>query len=151
MFGAPNAPDIPVNAMPAREWIRVPEVNRSAVLHHIAPALPGMQARRSEPTIDIASMAPRASKATVINTTKAVAFEVTHRGITENTIMPGKIETTMIHATAKANIAVARALPADWPDLPETAGQLVSFQASCGAARVASPAIELNGDPYMWP
>jgi 3-oxoacyl-[acyl-carrier protein] reductase len=95
-----------VATMPTDEWDRVMAVNLRAPFLCTRAVLPGMISRGSGRIINVASQLGQiggetmahysASKAGLIGFTKALAREVSHRGILVNAIAPGPIETEML-------------------------------------------------------
>ncbi|MHB1567653.1 MAG: SDR family NAD(P)-dependent oxidoreductase [Solirubrobacteraceae bacterium] len=92
--------------MPVSEWDRVIGVNLRGVFLCIHSVLPRMLERGSGKIINVASQLGQiggtemvhysASKAGVIGLTKALAREVSHRGVHVNAIAPGPILTEMM-------------------------------------------------------
>lgn len=92
--------------LPVADWDRVIAVNLRGTFLGIHYFLPGMLARRSGVIINIASQLGQiggvevahycASKAGIIGLTKALAREVSSRGVRVNAIAPGPILTDMM-------------------------------------------------------
>jgi 3-oxoacyl-[acyl-carrier protein] reductase len=98
--------EYPVAEMPVAEWDRVIAVNLRGPFLCTRAVLPGMLAQGQGRIINVASQLGQlggetmahysASKAGLIGFTKALAREVSHRGILVNAIAPGPIETAML-------------------------------------------------------
>jgi 3-oxoacyl-[acyl-carrier protein] reductase len=91
-----------------------------------------------------------ASKAGIIGFTKAVAKELSSRGITANAVAPGFIETDMTATLPeKAKEAMINQIPLGRSGRPEDVAAAVLFLASDSAAYITGQVIHVNGGMYM--
>jgi 3-oxoacyl-[acyl-carrier protein] reductase len=91
-----------------------------------------------------------ASKAGLIGFAKAVAREVSSRGITVNVIAPGMIDTEMTNAIAeKARIDLAAQIPLGRLGTVEDVAAAACFLASDEAAYITGQVLAVNGGMYM--
>ena len=91
-----------------------------------------------------------ASKAGLIGFVKAVAREVSSRGITVNVIAPGMIDTEMTKVIAeKARVDLAAQIPLGRLGTPDDVAAAVCFLASDEAAYITGHVLAVNGGMYM--
>jgi 3-oxoacyl-[acyl-carrier protein] reductase len=91
-----------------------------------------------------------ASKAGLIGFAKAVAREVSSRGITVNVIAPGMIDTEMTKVIAeKARVDLAAQIPLGRLGTVDDVAAAVCFLASDEAAYITGQVLAVNGGMYM--
>ncbi len=100
--------------------------------------------------IGVAVATYNASKAGLLGLTRALAMEVSPRGVTVNAICPGRIETAMTsEAVPETNAALlARTAVGRFGTTQEIA-DLVSFLASRKASFITGAAVDINGGLAM--
>jgi NAD(P)-dependent dehydrogenase (short-subunit alcohol dehydrogenase family) len=144
---------LPSVAMDWATWERTIAVNLGATWSTIHAALPGMLARRSGRIINISSVsgvtgtpehaAYSAAKAGVNGLTKALAAELTGKGILINAIAPGPMDTDMLAATGRFPKEVVATFPLKRVADPDEIALSVEFLAGPGgryyAGQVFSP------------
>lgn len=93
-----------------------------------------------------------AAKSAVLGFTKAMAREVSHMGITVNSVSPGLIDTEMLRSTvtsAGGIQAAAAAIPLGRIGTVEDVAAAVGFLASEGAGYITGSVIDVNGGYRM--
>jgi 3-oxoacyl-[acyl-carrier protein] reductase len=91
-----------------------------------------------------------AAKAGIIGFTRAVAREVSSRGITVNAVAPGFIQTDIIAGMSEQAVtAVMGQIPLGRIATPEEVAPLVGFLASDGAAYITGQCIHVDGGMVM--
>jgi 3-oxoacyl-[acyl-carrier protein] reductase len=142
------------------DWQQVLDVNLTAGFQLIRAALRGMMKKRWGRIIGISSIVGAtgnpgqanyaASKAGMIGMTKALAQEVSSRGITANCVAPGFIETDMTAGLPDARRdAVLTTIPAGVFGRPEDIASAVVFLASPEASYVTGQTLHINGGMAM--
>ena len=150
-------------AMDDELWHRTLAVNLTGPYHTMRAALPGMLERGRGRIINIASTAAKqgyaytaayvASKHGLLGLTRAVAAEMSGRGVTVNAICPGWLDTEMtvrsverIAAKTRRSTAEARAMLAAM----NTRGTLIDpLEVAALVARLASTAAaDINGQDF---
>ena len=142
------------------DWQQVLDVNLTAGFQLIRAALRGMMKKRWGRIIGVSSVVGAtgnpgqanyaASKAGMIGMTKALAQEVSSRGITANCVAPGFIETDMTaNLPAARRDAVLASIPAGVFGRPEDVASAVVFLASPEANYVTGQTLHINGGMAM--
>jgi len=93
-----------------------------------------------------------AAKAAVLGFTKAMAREVSHMGITVNSVSPGLIDTEMLRSTVSSSGALrdaAAAIPLGRIGTTEDVAAAVGFLASPEAGYITGSVIDVNGGYRM--
>jgi len=91
-----------------------------------------------------------ASKAGLIGFAKALAREVSSRGITVNVVAPGMIDTDMTRAvTAGAKVDWAEQIPLGRLGTVDDVAAAVCFLASDEASYITGHVLAVNGGMYM--
>jgi len=91
-----------------------------------------------------------AAKSGVHGFTKALAQEVSSKGITVNTVSPGYIETKVVNAIApEIRKDVLKEIPVGRFGLPQDVAHLVAFLASEKASFITGANLAINGGQYM--
>lgn len=91
-----------------------------------------------------------ASKAGIIGFTKAVAKELSSRGITSNAVAPGFVETDMTASLSeKVKESMINQIPLGRAGKPEDVAAAVVFLASESAAYITGQVIHVSGGMYM--
>jgi NAD(P)-dependent dehydrogenase (short-subunit alcohol dehydrogenase family) len=141
------------------DWDRILAINLRGVFLCSKFAIPMLEERGGGVIINTASIAalrggPRVhaysvSKAGVINLTRCIASAYGHLGIRCNAILPGLIDTDMVHdtvlATEDARQGVARRTPLGRVGAPEDVAETALFLASDAASFLTGQAIAVDG------
>lgn len=93
-----------------------------------------------------------AAKSAVLGFTKAMAREVSHMGITVNSVSPGLIDTEMLRSTVTSSGAIqaaAEAIPLGRIGTVGDVAAAVGFLASEGAGYITGSVIDVNGGYRM--
>lgn len=146
--------------MREEEWDAVLEVNLKGIFNLSRAIIRNMIANRYGRIVNISSVVGlmgnpgqvnyAASKAGVIGFTRALAREVSGRGITVNTVAPGYIATPMTESlpdSVKENFL--NLIPMKRFGLPEEVAHLVKFLLSDESAYITGQVINVNGGLYM--
>lgn len=147
----------------AEDWERLLTVNLTGTFHSIQAAVPDMLEAAWGRIITISSMSAQsgapdrahyaASKGGVIALTKALAFELSPKGITVNTIPPSIIVTPMAENSVKEGTldlgAVAGMTPVRRAGTPDDVGATCAFLCSDGAGFITGQTIGVNGGWYL--
>ena len=142
------------------DWDQVLQVNLTAGFRIIRAALRGMMKRRWGRIVSITSIVGTtgnpgqanyaASKAGLVDMTKALAQEVASRGITVNCLAPGFMETAMTDALGEAQREkLLAAIPAGRMGRAEDVAAGVVYLASEEAAYVTGQSLHVNGGMAM--
>ena len=142
--------------MPHDDWQTVLDTTLSGFFNTTQPLLPMMQRKRYGRIINMASVNGlrgmpgqvnySTAKGGIIAATKALALEVTRRGITVNAVAPGFIKTDMTEGLDEQ--ALAAQIPARRFGRPDEVAELVGFLASDRAGYISGQVISINGGLY---
>jgi 3-oxoacyl-[acyl-carrier protein] reductase len=141
-------------AMKAEAWDRVIRTNLDAFQHVIQPLLmPMIRLHQGGRIVTLASVSAllgnrgqvnySAAKAGVIGATKALALELAKREITVNAVAPGWIETEMLGAAPREELA--KLVPLRRIGTPEDVAGAVAFLFSPDASYITGQVISVNG------
>ncbi len=155
--GGPIAlPDISLD-----QWERVHRVNLTAPFLLCRQLIPAMAQRGYGRVINIVSRAARTyvpvsgldyhtSKTALMGLTRALAGAYGGKGITVNSIAPGRIATPMADATHPRLLAdTLKMIPAGRFGEPAEIGNLVAFLADERAGYINGACLDINGGIYM--
>jgi len=124
-----------VEAMPPEDLERMMSVNLMGTLHSMQAVLPSMRAAGAGSIVNIASLAGRrgmpplgaycATKFAVVGLTEALRVELYGTGIRLSLVMPGVIDTPMVHGggasqavSGEAGVATLKLVPDSFPAMP---------------------------------
>lgn len=146
--------------MREEEWDAVLEVNLKGIFNLCRAVIRHMIANRYGRIVNISSVVGlignpgqanyAASKAGAIGFTRALAREVSKRGITVNAVAPGYIATPMTESlpdSVKENFL--NLIPMKRFGMPEEVAHLVKFLLSDESAYITGQVINVNGGLYM--
>jgi len=147
----------PAEAMPFERWRQVIDANITGTFLMSQAVGRHMLERRKGAIVNVASIAGlgggqlntvgyNASKAAVINLTRALAIEWAARGIRVNCIAPGVFRTRMTEAILqRAEAVVAGMTPMGRIGQPGELAPIVLFLASKGASYITGQVIAIDG------
>lgn len=146
--------------MKDEDWQSVIDVNLTATFRLNRAALKPMMKARYGRIINISSVVGVmgnpgqanycASKAGMIGMSKALAAEISARGVTVNCVAPGFIKTAMTDAlNDEQKNRITSNIPAGRFGLPEDIANAVSFLASDMASYITGQTIHVNGGLLM--
>ena len=146
--------------MKREDWDAVIATNLTAMFTLAQAAMRPMLKQRGGRIIVVSSVVGQtgnagqttyaASKAGLIGFAKALAREVSSRGITVNVIAPGMIDTDMTRAVSeKAQVDLAQQIPLGRLGTPDDVAAAVCFLASDEAAYITGHVLAVNGGMYM--
>ncbi|MEO0485990.1 MAG: 3-oxoacyl-[acyl-carrier-protein] reductase [Pseudomonadota bacterium] len=146
--------------MSEEEWATVLDVNLSSTMRLCKGTIRGMMKARWGRIINISSIVGAtgnpgqtnyaASKAGMVGFSKALAYEVSTRGITVNCIAPGMIETAMTGAlNDDQKGAILAQIPMGRMGSPEEIAASVVYLASPEAGYVTGTVLHVNGGMAM--
>ncbi len=154
----------PFEEMTKEQWNRVIAVNLSGTFSCIQAAVPDMIAAGWGRIVTISSSSAQsgaknmahyvASKGGVISLTKALAAELSPKGITVNTIPPSIIDTPMAQKATDAGLfpgiaKIAPMTPVRRVGTPEDVAAACSFLCSDSAGFITGQLIGVNGGLYI--
>ena len=142
--------------MKESEWYEVINTNLSSLHRVCKPLIRGMTKQRWGRIINISSVVGRmgnagqanysASKAGIEGFTRALAMELSSRGITVNCVAPGFIDTDMTRQLPESQVdTLLSKIPAGRIGAPSDVAGAVSFLASECANYITSQTIHVNG------
>lgn len=142
--------------MPAADWQQVLDTTLSGFFNTTQPLLPLMQRKRYGRIVNMASVNGMrgmpgqvnysTAKGGLIAATKALALEVTRRGVTVNAVAPGFIKTDMTDGLDEQTLSAQ--IPAGRFGNPEEVADLVGFLVSDKAGYISGQVISINGGLY---
>ncbi len=146
--------DAVMPGMKPEQWARVIDVSLNGFFNVTQPLLLPMLGTRWGRIISISSVAAlagnrgqtnyAAAKAGVHGATRALALEVTSRGITVNAVAPGIVESPMSAAVFDREL-IERLVPMKRAGKPQEVADLVGFLASDRAGYISGQIISING------
>jgi 3-oxoacyl-[acyl-carrier protein] reductase len=136
------------------DWDQVMRTNLDGFYHVVQPLImPMVRARRGGRIVTMSSVSGvsgnrgqvnySASKAALIGATRSLSLELAKRKITVNSVAPGLIETDMVAALPREE--VAKVIPMRRFGQPEEVAAVVSFLFSDTASYVTGQTIGVNG------
>jgi 3-oxoacyl-[acyl-carrier protein] reductase len=161
-----NAGDLierkPLLEMSEALWRQVLDLNVSSVLFVTQAIAPGMIERGSGAIVNVSSVAAHngggpgalayaAAKGAIVSFSKALAKELSPKGVRVNCVAPGLIDTAFHEKhTARAVFeAVEKTIPAGRAGTPDEVGRVIAFLAGPDAGYLAGETIEVNGGMLM--
>ncbi|MGL4967992.1 MAG: SDR family NAD(P)-dependent oxidoreductase [Inquilinus sp.] len=150
----------PFEALAVADWDRMIAVHLRGTFLCCRAALPAMLAAGDGVIVNIASQLGQiggvdlvhysAAKAGIIGLTKALAREVSARGVRVNAVAPGPIETELVRALSEEWRAAKKAqLPLGRFGAPEDVAETVAFLASPAAAIYVGQTLGPNSGDVM--
>ncbi len=152
--------DMLLMRMSDTQWEEVLDVNLTASMRLMRGCLRGMMKARWGRIVNISSVVGTtgnpgqanyvAAKAGLVGLSKALAQEVSSRGITVNCVAPGFIATPMTEAlTEQQQASIFARIPAGRMGTPEEIAAGVLYLASPEAAYVTGTTLHINGGMAM--
>lgn len=146
--------------MSDEDWEAILAIDLTAAFRLTRACLRGMMKRRSGRIINIGSVVGQtgnpgqanyaAAKAGIVGMTKALAGEVSSRGITVNCIAPGLIETPMTaELPGERRERIVRTIPVGRLGTPEEVAAGAVFLASEEASYLTGATLNINGGMAM--
>jgi acetoacetyl-CoA reductase len=154
--------DMTFKKMTKVDWDAVMSTNLDSVFNVTKPVVDGMVERGWGRVINVSSVNGQkgafgqtnysAAKAGMHGFTKALALEVSRKGVTVNTISPGYIGTKMVLAIPKdvLDSKILPQIPIGRLGKPEEVAGLCAYLASDEAAFVTGANIAINGGQHMY-
>ncbi|MBO9354818.1 SDR family oxidoreductase [Bordetella petrii] len=152
---------IPLAEITTEQWERVHRINVTAPFILCRELMPAMAQQGFGRVINIVSRAARtyvpvsgldyhSSKTALLGLTRALAGAYGGKGVTVNSVAPGRIVTAMARATHPALLAdTLNMIPAGRFGEPAEIGGLVVFLAGEAASYINGACIDINGGIYM--
>jgi 3-oxoacyl-[acyl-carrier protein] reductase len=142
------------------DWERALRTNLTGVFHCTKAALRTMLRARHGRIVSVTSVvaemgnagqvAYAAAKAGVVGFTKALAREVSARGVTVNAVSPGLVDTDMAASVGEQQKGLyANLIPAGRLAAPEEVAAAVAFLAAPAAGYITGHVLQVNGGLYM--
>jgi 3-oxoacyl-[acyl-carrier protein] reductase len=159
----PSGGRAPLAEIPLEEWNDVIAVNLTGTWLCCRAVLPGMAVRGGGRIVLIGSIAGRgvpriasasyvATKSALVGLMRAILSEYSGRGITANTICPGRIVTEMTgDPSSPTNQATLARIPIGRLGRPEDIARTVSFLVAPEADFINGAVIDVNGGEYTAP
>src|SRR3979411_332487 len=153
--------DMTFKKMTKTDWDAVMHTNLDSVFNVTKPVVDGMVERGWGRVINVSSVNGQkgafgqtnysAAKAGMHGFTKALAYEVARKGVTENTILPGYIGTKMVLAIPKdvLDSKIIPQIPMGRHGKPDEVAGLCAYLASDEAAFLTGANIAINGGQHM--
>jgi acetoacetyl-CoA reductase len=146
--------------MEKAQWDAVLRTNLDSVFNVTHHVVPKMVERGFGRIINIASVNGvkgqagqcnySAAKAGCLGFTKALAQELSRKGITVNAVAPGYVATEMVMAIREeVRNAIIDSVPMKRLAMPEEIGKLVCYLASDAAAYITGATLNINGGMHM--
>lgn len=145
--------DAPFPAMSPAAWHDVLSTTLDGFFHVTQPLVMPMVRRRWGRIVNVASLSGvvgnrgqvnyAAAKAGLIGATRALAQEVAKRGVTDNAIAPGLVDTEMLAGAPVEEML--KHVPMRRLGRPEEIGELVAFLASERAAYITGQVLGIGG------
>jgi acetoacetyl-CoA reductase len=154
--------DMTFKKMGKVDWDAVINTNLGSVFNMSKPIVDGMVERGWGRVINVSSVNAQkgafgqtnysAAKAGMHGFTKALALEVSKKGVTVNTISPGYIGTKMVTAIPEdvLNSKILPQIPVGRLGKPEEVAGLCAYLASDEAAFITGANIAINGGQHMY-
>ncbi len=154
--------DMTFKKMTRIDWDAVINTNLNSVFNMTKPVADGMVERGWGRIINVSSVNASkgafgqtnysAAKAGMHGFTKALALEVSRKGVTVNTISPGYIGTKMVTAIPEEvlNAKILPQIPIGRLGKPEEVAGLCAYLASDEAAFITGANIAINGGQHMF-
>jgi acetoacetyl-CoA reductase len=154
--------DMTFKKMTKVDWDAVMRTNLDSVFNMTKPIVEAMVERGWGRIINVSSVNGQkgafgqtnysAAKAGIHGFTKALALEVSRKGVTVNTISPGYIGTKMVMAIPKEVLdsKILPQIPVGRLGKPEEVAGLCAYLASDEAAFITGANISINGGQHMY-
>ena len=152
---------IPLPEITTEQWERVHRINVTAPFILCRELMPSMAQQGFGRVVNIVSRAARtyvpvsgldyhSSKTALLGLTRALAGAYGEKGVTVNSVAPGRIATAMARATHPDLLAdTLKMIPVGRFGEPAEIGGLVVFLASEAASYINGACIDINGGIYM--
>jgi acetoacetyl-CoA reductase len=154
--------DMTFKKMTKVDWDAVMRTNLDSIFNMTKPIVEAMVERGWGRIINVSSVNGQkgafgqtnysAAKAGIHGFTKALALEVSRKGVTVNTISPGYIGTKMVMAIPKEVLdsKILPQIPVGRLGKPEEVAGLCAYLASDEAAFITGANISINGGQHMY-